>query len=77
MSTRIVIVEVKESALKHGYTTADIRHAIENAIHIHYLDGMDMIIGPALNGELLEIGINNTQEHVFHAMKARPKYLRE
>ena len=68
------------SAHRHGIADDDIRHALDNAIHIWELDdGIDMNIGPAHDGTLLEIGLavdDAGQLIVVHAMKARPKYLR-
>ena len=68
------------SAHRHGIADDDIRHALHNAIHIWELDdGIDIYIGPAYDGTLLEIGLavaDAGQLIVVHAMKARPKYLR-
>lgn len=50
-------------------------HAVNNAIRIHFGDGYQMIVDPSTTGKLLEIGINSHAE-IFHAMTARPEFLR-
>jgi len=40
-----------------------------------YYEGYVMVIGPSRSGDLLEVAVN-VSGRVFHAMKARPKYLR-
>ncbi|WP_126415905.1 hypothetical protein [Trueperella bialowiezensis] len=69
-------MEVVESALKHGVHPDDIEHAYRNAIFVHFEDGYQMIVGPSRSGLMLEIALNNSNQ-IFHAMKARPKYLRK
>lgn len=68
-------MEIRLNALKHGIDAADIEHAERNAIRRIFLDdGLEMLIGPAWDGELLEIGVaRNTR--IVHAMKAREKFL--
>ena len=39
------------------------------------MDGYLMLVGPAQDGQLLEIGYNPTTDRIFHAMPVRPKYL--
>ncbi len=68
-------MEIGLSALKHGIDVADIDHAERNAIRRIFLDeGLEMLIGPVRNGELLEIGITRNTR-IVHAMKARKKFL--
>lgn len=50
-------------------------HAFNNAIRVHVLDGYLVLVGPARNGQLLELGYNPGANRIFHAMKARPKFL--
>lgn len=50
-------------------------HAFDHAIRIHVLDGYLMFVGPARNGQLLELGYNPNADRIFHAMTARPKFL--
>lgn len=68
-------MEIVDSARKHGIADADILHAIENPLFVHYFDGYQMIIGPSTSAQMLEIGVNSRAE-IFHAMPARPKYYR-
>lgn len=68
-------MEIVASARRHGNTDAAIRDALENPIFVHYLDGYQMVIGAAADGQLLEVAINERGQ-VFHAMPARPKYYR-
>ncbi|WIK88218.1 hypothetical protein [Varibaculum cambriense] len=67
---------IKDSARKHGFTDETIAHAYSNAIIVHFLDGYQILIGPTPSGELLEIGVNQDGD-IFHAMKARLKFLRK
>ena len=68
------------SALKHGgLTEADLLHALRNEHH-HFTqdDGLVMVIGPAQDGELIEVGIVEWHGEiaVVHGMRpARHKYL--
>ena len=64
-----------DSARKHGVADGDILHAFTNAIRVHALDGYLMLVGPAADGQLLELGYNAARDRIFHAMSARPKYL--
>ena len=73
---------IRESALKHGVTEADIRHAFENnpflaqyhdRENVYLLLGFDTKANPieVLYNEFGECGVN-----VFHAMKCRSQFLR-
>lgn len=68
-------MEIKPTARKHDVADADMRHAIENAIWVHYFDDYQIVVGPARDARLLEIGVNRAGE-IFHAMPARPKYIK-
>lgn len=66
-------------ARKHGVTDEDIWHAIRNAMVQVTNDDEDftMLIGPAGDGQLLEIGIvglDSEDPVVLHAMSLRPKF---
>ena len=66
----------RPSARKHGISDDDIRHAINNAVAAitqPEQPEFSMLIGPAANAELLEVGIIETddQDYVIHAMPAR------
>ena len=71
--------EIHETALKHGVTTLDIRHACANSSDIFELDQESyeikiLIIGPDSAGNLLEViglEINNQSLLIIHAMKIR------
>ena len=67
---------IKGSVRRHGYTDQEIAHAYNNAIKVHLLDGYQILIGSTPSGELLEIGVNQDGD-IFHAMKARLKFLRK
>lgn len=69
-----VEVEIWRSAYKHGVRDADIRHALRNRVKTLLTeDEMVMIIGPAENATMLEVGIGRTGA-IVHAMPARAKY---
>lgn len=68
-------MEITESARKHGIRDTDMVHAMDYAIRVHVMDGCLMFVGPARDGQLLEIGYNPTSDRLFHAMPARPKFL--
>jgi hypothetical protein len=71
-------VRIGDPARKHGVGDHDIQHAIENAIRQHVGEEFAMLIGPASDGPLLEIGVLDLESAdpvVIHAMPARPKFL--
>lgn len=78
---RVKETRIISDARKHGIENADILHAIDNAILGHEMDdGFTMVIGPATNAELLEIGLvpdrdNPDIDVVIHADIAREKFL--
>lgn len=65
---------------KHGVIDADIWHAVRNAMRRVLLDDdLVMLIGPASNGALLEIGVLDIEGDdpvVIHAQPLRPKFHR-
>lgn len=68
------------SALKHGYTPQDIAHALNVFLkdHIERTDPRKVVrIGYDTHGRLLEIGFMDYGDQivVFHAMKARRRYI--
>lgn len=67
-------------ARKHGVTDADIWHAVRNATRKVVMgDDLTMLIGPASNGTLPEIGvldIDGDDPVVIHVMQLRPKFYR-
>jgi hypothetical protein len=69
---------VADRALKHGLTREAILHAFRNPIRAYDVgDGMTMLIGPAPNADLLEVGVVSGTEApvIVHAMRARQRFL--
>jgi len=66
---------ITASARKHGIGDDDIIHPI---LVDDLDDGFTMFIGPDQAGNLLEVGVVNSDDGpiVLHAMAARAKYLR-
>jgi len=48
---------------------------VSNAIRAIDFDGYTMFIGPAVDGVLLEVGVNRGDDR-FHCQKARPRFLK-
>jgi hypothetical protein len=74
----LVIVRVAESARKHGIADEDMLHALRNVIRIAESDDFTMLIGPARDGRLLEVGVlgaSGDDPVVIHAMPVRPGFL--
>jgi hypothetical protein len=73
-------VRIGEPARKHSIADADIWHAIRNAMrHVSLDDDMILLIGPASDGSLLEIGvldIDGDDPVVIHAQSLRPKFFK-
>lgn len=71
-------MRIGRPARKHGITDEDIIHAVRNAIRERYLgDNLTMLIGAAVDGTFLEIGvldIDGADPVAIHAMKLRPKF---
>lgn len=70
---------VADSARKHGVADDDMLHAYDHPIRVFDLDdGFTLIIGPARDARLLEIGVvdGNIAPVIVHAMPARDKFLR-
>lgn len=53
-------------------------HAYRNPTRVFDLDDLTMLVGAATDGQLLEIGVADTEgiEFIVHAMVARDKFLR-
>jgi hypothetical protein len=70
----------RESAFKHGVTTEAMEHAIDNWMFwqddFHETPNV-LILGPDHAGNMLEILAEPFGDEltIFHAMKARPKFL--
>ena len=69
------------SARKHGVTDGDLLHAYRNPVPVWDLgDNGQMLVGPAGNGTLLQVGVDQVIDHpyvlvIFHGMRARAKFL--
>jgi hypothetical protein len=70
--------EVNPAALKHEVAAPDIRHALRHAMRVQEEDDQRRLyLGPARNGELLEVVTvlrPDLSEVAIHAMAMRPKY---
>jgi len=73
-------VRIGLPARKHGIAEADIWHAVRNAVRRVAMDEeLTMLIGPAIDSALLEIGvlgIDGDDPVVIHAMELRAKFYR-
>jgi len=71
-------VRIGEPARNHGVPDRDIQHAVRNAVrHIVMDDDLTMLIGPAPEAALLEIGVLDLlgdDPVTIHAMALRPKF---
>lgn len=71
-------MRIGDPARKHGVADADIWHAIRNTMRKVLLDDdLVMLIGPAHDGALLEIGVLDIEGDdpvVIHAQPLRPKF---
>ncbi len=67
-------------ARNHGVTDDDLQHAVRNAVRrITMGEDLTMMIGPATDGSLLEIGVldlDGDDPVAIHAMTLRPKFYR-
>ncbi len=76
-----ILVEIRDSALKHGCSTDDVLHAITNAL-VAYDDLDDfyvLYLEPDTAGTLLEVLTavdERGEETAFHVMPMRRKYRR-
>ena len=70
---------ILSSAYKHGINRPDILHAYRNFIEVrtHALDGL-VYVGPAENGNLLELGIVKIEQEwiIVHAMRLRKGFVK-
>lgn len=73
-------MRIGEPALKHGVSEPDILHAVRHAMRRIAMDEeLTMLIGPAEEGVLLEIGVLDIvgdDPVVIHAMHLRRKFYR-
>jgi hypothetical protein len=77
---RYSLMEIHESARKHGVADADVLHAARNALATDDQDdNVRVYLGPGRNAELLEVAAivrAEGPELAIHAMKMHPKYKR-
>jgi hypothetical protein len=73
-------VRIGGPARKHGLPETDVLHAVRNAVRrIEMDEDLTMLIGPAGDGGLLEIGVldlDGDDPVVVHAMALRAKFYR-
>jgi hypothetical protein len=73
-------MRIGDPARRHGVADDDIRHAVRNAMRrVAMADDLVMLIGPATDGSLLEIGvldIDGDDPVVIHAMRLRHKFFK-
>ena len=74
------MVEIADSARKHGILDEDMQHAIRHPVRVVPGEGRDLVIGADRSGRLLEVVIlDDDPEHepiVIHAMTLRAKFHR-
>ena len=73
-------MRIGKPAYNHGIAESDIWHGLRNAVRQIQVDqDLTMLIGPAMDGALLEIGVldfDGEDPVVIHAMVLRPKFHR-
>lgn len=71
-------MRIGKPARNHQIPDSDIHHAARNAIRRRDLgENLTMLIGPATDGTMLEIGVldlDGDDPVAIHAMPVRPKY---
>jgi len=74
------VVEIADSARKHGILDQDMQHAISHPLRVVPGDGRDLVIGADRSGRLLEVVILDDDPEqepiVIHAMTLRAKFHR-
>jgi len=73
-------VRIGQPARNHGVADDDIQHAVRNAMRRRDMgENLTMLIGPASDGALLEVGVldlDGDDPVAIHAMSLRPKFYR-
>jgi len=72
------VVRIADTARRHEIADEDMLHALRNAIRIAASDEFTMVIGPARDGRLFEVGVldaSGDSPVVIHAMPVRPNLL--
>ena len=74
----LVVVEIADSARKHGVLDEDMQHAISHAVRVIPGEARDLVIGADRSGRLLEVVILDDDPEqepiVIHAMTLRAKF---
>jgi hypothetical protein len=74
------MMEIADSARKHGVSDDDMRHAMALAVRVVRQGSTErvLVIGPDRVGALLEIVVldPDTEPVIIHAMPLRPKFYR-
>jgi hypothetical protein len=80
LTSHRVCVRIGEPARKRAIPDLDMLHAVRNAVRRIAMDeDLTMLIGPAPDGALLEIGVlalEGDDPVIIHAMPLRPKFRR-
>jgi len=73
-------MRIGDPARRHGVSDSDMQHAARNAVRrIRMDEELTMLIGPATDGTLLEVGvlgIDGDDPVLIHAMPLRRKFYR-
>lgn len=73
-------MRIGKPARNHGIADDDIEHAIRNAVRRRDMgENLTLLIGPASDGALLEVGVldlDGDDPVAIHAMLLRPKFYR-
>jgi hypothetical protein len=74
------LLDVSQSALKHGFTVADAQRVFDTYIHNSPMkdrDGVEIMLGYSVKGALLELFYETKADRtvVFHMMECRKQYL--
>jgi hypothetical protein len=73
-------MRIGEPARKHDLSDADMLHAVRNAMRRVIMDDdLTLLIGPASDGALLEIGVldlDGDDPVIIHGMALRTKFYR-
>ncbi len=70
-------MRIGEPARKHGVADKDMIHAVRHALRELVRDDVTMLLGPARDGSLLEIGVLDIEGKdavIVHAMPLRRRF---
>lgn len=77
-------MDIHQTALRHGVSDEDVRHAVAHAVAVVDLDAESdrpkvFVVGPDRGGNMLEVIVlllAEDRELAIHAMRLRKKYYR-